>query len=451
MVSSSNSLKFVFIGAGSSFFTMRLVGDILGEESIEGGQLVLVDLNDSLLEETKNAVTKLVRFAKGNFEISAQKNYRDALGGADFVFLTYATGGYERWKKDIEICTKHGVLQSVGDTIGPGGIIRTLRTIPVVLDIATEMEKRCPDAWIINYSNPEGAICLAIQKYTKIKSFGLCHGTPDTASWIAKEVFHVDSEKLEYRAAGINHLTWFTDLTIDGTNVYPQLLEKLIQSGMDKEEPISTQLFRTYGLYPAPGDRHVGEFFPFFLKERVLNDQDYEWKNNDFTVVDGWRSNLRQLFDEIRLKDSGYEKLLEGSGETATHFIRSLVTGETATEMVNTINKGYIENISDGVIVELPTFIDRFGLHPQKIGRLPDGIAYKCDTLGREYLLAVEAAVTNDYSKALQAMYLDPLVSNCDYPELLLLDLIKENRDVLPQAWSSCTSDLESLGGRAHL
>ncbi|MDF2910951.1 MAG: Alpha-galactosidase [Sporolactobacillus laevolacticus] len=224
MVSSSNSLKFVFIGAGSSFFTMRLVGDILGEESIEGGQLVLVDLNDSLLEETKNAVAKLVRFAKGNFEISAQKDYRDALDGADFVFLTFATGGYARWKKDLEICTKHGVLQSVGDTIGPGGIIRTLRTIPVVLDIAAEMEKRCPDAWMINYSNPEGAVCLAIQKYTKIKSFGLCHGTPDMASWIAKEVFHVDPEKLEYRAAGINHLTWFTDLTIDGTNVYPNLI-----------------------------------------------------------------------------------------------------------------------------------------------------------------------------------------------------------------------------------
>lgn len=435
MLFNKKTFKFVFIGAGSSFFTMRLVGDILGEKSMESGEFALVDINESLLNETVDSVRNLVKHAGGNFTVSAHIDFRTAIEGADFVLFTLAVGGYERWKKDIEICTKHGVLQSVGDTIGPGGIIRTLRTIPAIIDIAREMEARCPEAWIINYSNPEGAVCLALQKYTKIKSFGLCHGTPDTATWIAEHVFKVDAARLKYRAAGINHLTWFTDLTIDGIDVYPQLMDRLYDSGMNKEEPISTELFRIFGLYPAPGDRHVGEFFPFFLKDKVLAEQDYTWKNNDFVVVDGWRSNLRKLFDEVRLKNTGYEKFMEGSGETATHFMRALATGETATEMVNFINRGYIENISDGIIVELPTFIDSFGLHPQKIGRLPDGIADKCDTLGREYLLTVEAAVTCDYYKALQAIYLDPLVSNCDYPEHLLKDLIKANLDVLPTYW----------------
>ncbi|WP_179037800.1 family 4 glycosyl hydrolase [Paenibacillus sp. URB8-2] len=430
-------LKFVFIGAGSSFFTMRLVGDILSEPSLQSGHLALVDIHEGLLNETKTAVENLVGYAGGKFTVSAHTEVKAALNGADFVFFTFATGGYERWKNDIEICTSHGVLQSVGDTIGPGGIIRTLRTIPAVLDIAGEMEKRCPGAWIINYSNPEGAVCLALQKYTKIKSFGLCHGTPDTARWIAEKVFQVDPARLHFRAAGINHLTWFTNLTLDGVDVYPQLMEELHRSGMDKEEPISAELFRTYGLYPAPGDRHVGEFFPFFLKDQVLLDHDYAWKNNDFAAIDGWRSNLRQLFDEVRVRNTGYEKFLEGSGETATHFIRALVTGETASEMVNVINRGYIENISNGVIVELPAFIDSFGLHPQKIGALPDGIAHKCDTLGCEYLLAVDAAVTCDYSKALQAMYLDPLVSNCNYPDRLLKDLVKANLDVLPESWGN--------------
>lgn len=436
MLYNKKYLKFVFIGAGSSFFTMRLVGDILSEKSLESGHLALVDLNESLLNETKDAVESLVKYAGGKFTVSGHTDMKTALDGADFVLFTFATGGYERWKKDIAICTEHGVLQSVGDTIGPGGIIRTLRTIPVVIDIAREMEERCPDAWVINYSNPEGAVCLALQKYTKIKSFGLCHGTPDTACWIAERVFQADPARLHYRAAGINHLTWFTNLTLDGMDVYPQLMEQLYKSGMNKEEPISTELFRMYGLYPAPGDRHVGEFFPFFLKEKVLQDQHYIWKNNDFIAIDSWRSNLRTLFDKVRLKNTGYEKFLEGSGETATHFIKALVTGETATEMVNVINKGYIENISDGIIVELPAFIDSFGLHPQKIGALPDGIAYKCETLGREYLLAVDAAVTCNYSQALQAMYLDPLVSNCDYPDRLLKDLIKGNLDLLPENWS---------------
>ncbi|MFY9175869.1 MAG: hypothetical protein WBI74_10620 [Caldicoprobacterales bacterium] len=437
MLINKRKFKFVFIGAGSSVFTMRLVGDILTEKCLEEGELALVDIDEKVLDEVSVAVKKLVKYTGRKFNVSAYTDFRDAIDNADFVFFTFATGGYDRWKKDIEICTRHGVLQSVGDTIGPGGIIRTLRTIPVVMDIAGEMEKRCPDAWVINYSNPEGAVCLALQKYTKIRSFGLCHGTPNTAKRLADKVFKVDPGRLQYRAAGINHITWFTHLAIDGEDVYPQLMDKLRETGMDKEEPISADLFRIYGLYPAPSDRHVSEFFPFFLKEKVLKEQDYTWKNNDFKVVDGWREEARELFDRVLKEDDQiyYDEFLRGSGETATHFMRALVTGEPAVEMVNVINRGYIENLSNDIIVEIPTFIDSFGLHPQKIGCLPEGIAAKCETLGREYSLAVEAAVTGDYNKALQAMYLDPLVANCDYPERLLDELIKENLDLLPAKW----------------
>lgn len=435
MLLNKKNFKFVFIGAGSSVFTMNLVGDILGEKSLEQGHFALVDIDEKLLLETEIAINNLVCHSGRKFTVSAHTDFRQALDDADFVLFTFATGGYARWKKDIEICTKYGVLQSVGDTIGPGGIIRTMRTIPVVIDIAREMEKRCPDAWVINYSNPEGAVCLAIQKYTRIKSFGLCHGTPGTAHWLADHVFKVAPERLSYRAAGLNHLTWFTELSIDGKDVYPELMDKLRESGMDKAEPISAELFRTFGLYPAPGDRHVGEFFTFFLKAQVLEEQDYTWKNIDFNVIDGWRDGARKLFDEVRQNNKGYENFMRGSGETSTHFMRALVTGDIASEMVNSINSGYIENISDGIIVEVPTFVDAFGLHPQKIGKLPEGIAAKCEILGREYVLSVDAAVTGDFNKALQAMYLDPLAANCNYPEKLLRELISENLDLLPEYW----------------
>lgn len=261
-----------------------------------------MDLDEKLLRETEEAVKELVAFSGQEFEVTAHIDYKEALPGTDYLFNTIATGGYERWKSDIEVSTKHGVLQSVGDTIGPGGIIRALRTIPVILDVAKTMEEICPDAWIINYANPEGAICLALQKYTKIKNFGLCHGTPDMAKQLAEEVFKVPIERFTYRAAGINHLTWFTDMKIDGKDVYPKLHDKLKESGFDKKEPISKQLYDIYGLYPAPGDRHVGEFFPYYMKEEVLMEQDYEWKNNDFKVVDGWREEARVLFDEVRTK-----------------------------------------------------------------------------------------------------------------------------------------------------
>jgi len=429
-----DSMKFVFIGAGSSVFTLRLVGDILSEKAIVAGELVLVDINPVILKETEQAVKALIKYADRDFKVSSYVDFREAIPDADFVFMTIATGGYDRWKKDIEICTRHGISQSVGDTIGPGGIIRTLRTIPVIVEIAHEMEKVCPDAWMINYTNPEGAVCLALQRYTKVKNFGLCHGTPDTAKMIASDVFGVPFERFDYRAAGVNHFTWFTDMKIDGRDVYPEFRERFIESGAGATFPISLELFDVYGYYPAPGDRHVGEFVPFYMKDEVLLEKDYKWKNNDFVVVDGWKAEERALFDDVRLHGRRFEELLCGSGETATHFIRALMNGEPAIEMVNVINNGYIDNVSD-VIVEVPTYIDQFGLHPQKIGDLPAGIAAQCDRLGREYVIMVDAAVKCDYKLARQAMFLDPLCANGNYPEALLRDLIRENLDLLPSAW----------------
>ena len=434
--------KFVFLGAGSTSFTLRLIGDILSEPCIENAHLALVDIDSEVLDIAEEAVGKFIRHVGRPFTYSKHTDFREALPGADYIFFTIATGKYERWKDDIRICTKYGVNQSVGDTIGPGGIIRTLRTIPVLVEVAKEMERVCPDAWIINYTNPEGAVCLALQQYTKIRNFGLCHGTPDTAHMLATEVFHVEPERLKFRAAGINHLTWFTDLTIDGQDVYPLLDRALTESGMDKKAPISTQLFRMYGCYPAPGDRHVGEFFSYFMKDQVLKEQDYTWKNNDFIVVEQWRERSRKDLDKMRFEDTGYERYLEGSGETATHFIHALETGEVRSEMVNVINKGYIPNVSDGIIVEVPTFIDSFGLHPEMVDSLPEGIAYLCDSLGKEYLLAVKAAMECDYRLALQAMYQDPLVRLCNYPERLLKELIEANLDVLPGKWQEVIKEL---------
>ena len=149
--------NFVFIGAGSSVFTMRLVGDILGEEFIEGGEFRLVDIDANVLNEVTSAVQKLVKHTSKSFVVTSHLEYQEALSGADFVFFTYAVGGYDAWVRDIKTCTRFGVNQSVGDTIGPGAMIRILRSIPVALRICREMERVCPDAYIVNYTNPEGA------------------------------------------------------------------------------------------------------------------------------------------------------------------------------------------------------------------------------------------------------------------------------------------------------
>ena len=428
--------NFAFIGAGSTTFTLRLVSDILHEEDfIKGGELRLVDIDEIALNDVYEALTKMiVTSGRKDFKVTKHIDFEEALPGVDFLYFTFVTGSYPSWKKDIDICVKHGVLQSVGDTIGPGGIIRTIRNVPVVYNIAKRMEKVAPEAWIINYSNPEGALCLAIEKYTSMKTFGLCHGTPDTVRSLALNVYKTDPSKLDYGAAGINHLTWITKLEIDGVDVYPNLRKLLDETGYANQEPISSQLFDIFGLYPAPGDRHVGEFFPYYLKQDVLEEKDYRWKNIDFDEMDAWRNGSLENVKKLKSGEIGFEEF-GTSGETSTHFIRALATGKITVEMANVINRGYIENISDGVIVEVPVFVDKLGLHPQKIGKLPDAVAAKCDILGREYNLAVRSAVECDRTLALQAMMLDPLCANCKYPDLLLDDLIKAYIDVLPDKW----------------
>lgn len=437
----TKELNFAFIGAGSTSFTLNLVSDILHEQDfISGGELRLVDIDKNALDGAYDAVSMMIKTSGVKFAVKKFTDFREALPGLDFIFFTFVTGSYPSWKTDIDICTKYGCLQSVGDTIGPGGIIRAIRNVPVVYEITREMERVCPDAWAINYSNPEGALCLAIEKYTKIRTFGLCHGTPDTVRTLAHHVFGVDPDRVKYRAAGINHLTWITDLTIDGSDVYPQLDKKLLESGFAREEPISYELFKRYGLYPAPGDRHVGEFFSCYLRERVLAEKDYKWKNIDFALMQEWRDGSFARLRAVKEGTMGYEEY-GSSGETATHFIRAILTGKITIEMANVINRGYIENISDGIIVELPVFIDSFGLHPEKIGRLPAGIAAKCEALGREYSLAVEAAVTADKKLALEAMMMDPIVAHCDYPEKLLDELLSAYKGKIPSAWD------EQIGG----
>ena len=430
------NFKFMFIGAGSTSFTLRLVSDILHEEDfILSGELRLVDIDPKALDDAYEAVLAMIKTAGRNFKVSKHIDFREAAPGIDFVFFTFVTGSYPSWRKDIEICTKHGVLQSVGDTIGPGGIIRSIRNVPVVVEICRELEKVAPEAWAINYSNPEGALCLAIESYTNIKTFGLCHGTPDTVKMLANKVYKTDPDNLKFSAAGINHLTWITKLSIDGVDVYPQLKEKLIKSGLAESEPISYDLFNIYGLYPAPGDRHVGEFFPYFMKEQVLKEKNYEWKNIDFNLMDQWRSGSLNRIEALKKGEIGYKEI-GTSGETATHFIRALATGKPTVEMCNVKNRGYIENVSDGMIVEIPSYVDEFGLHPQKIGKLPDAVAAKCECLGREYKLIVDGAVECDRNKILAAMMIDPLCSNCNYPDKLLDDLIEAYLPLLPEQWN---------------
>ena len=428
------NFKFMFIGAGSTTFTLGLVSDILHEgDFIKTGELRLVDLDPEALEDAYDAVCAMIKTAGRDFKVTKHLDFKEAAPGADFVFFTFVTGRYMSWKTDIEICERHGVTQTVGDTIGPGGLMRAVRNVPVVVEVCRELEKVSPEAWAINYSNPEGALALAIEAYTDIRTFSLCHGTPGTAATLARRAFNVEPGRLRYNAGGINHLTWITELVLDGADVFWQLKDKLIECGLDKEEPISFELFEIYGAYPAPGDWHVNEFFPHYLRENVKKYKNPNLHGFDAAAMIENRKGWKDRVEKIKRGEIGFEDY-GSSGETATHFIRALTTGVPALEMCNVQNKGYIENISGEIAVELPAYIDEFGLHPKKV-RLPDAIAAKCETLGREYKLIVDGAVNCDRNKLLAAMMIDPLCANCDFPEKLLDDLLAAYLPLLPDAW----------------
>ena len=425
---------FMFIGAGSTTFTLGLVSDILHEEDfIKSGELRLVDVDPEALDDAYDAVCAMIKTAGRDFKVSKHMDFREAAPGIDFVLFTFVTGGYMSWKTDIDICNKYGVTQTVGDTIGPGGLIRAVRNVPVVIEVCKELEKVSPNAWAINYSNPEGALCLAIEAYTNIRTFGLCHGTPGTVAKLAKQAFNVEPERLKYNAGGINHLTWITELKLDGQDVYPLLKDKLVACGLDKEEPVSFELLNIYGYYPAPGDRHVNEFYPHYLRENVKKDKNINLHGFDTAAMIEGRKKWKVKADKIKSGEIGFKEF-GTSGETATHFIRALTTGTPALEMCNVQNRGYIDNISRDIAVEVPVYIDEFGLHPKKV-TLPDGIAAKCETLGREYKLIVDGAVECDKNKLLAAMMIDPLCSNCDYPDKLLDELIAAYLPKLPDGW----------------
>ena len=430
-------IKFMFIGAGSVSFTLKLISDILHEEDfIKSGELRLVDVVPEALDNVYEAVCTMIKTAGRDFKVTKHLDFKQASPGVDFVFFTFVTGGYKSWKTDIDICEKYGVIQTVGDTIGPGGLIRAVRNIPVVLEVCKELEKVAPEAWAINYSNPEGALCLAIEAHTKIRTFGLCHGTPDTVKMLAHRAFNVEPERLKFSAAGINHLTWITELKLDGQDAYPLLKEKLIGCGLDEEEPISYELLNIYGKYPAPGDWHVNEFFPHYLRESVKQAKSIKLHGFDAAAMIEGRNVSDETLESLKRGEIGFKEF-GTSGETATNFIRALITGVPALEMCNVQNNGYIDNLSSDIAVEIPAYIDEFGLHPVKIGRLPDGIAAKCETLGREYKLIVDGAVEYDKNKLLAAMMIDPLCCNCDFPEKLLDELLTAYLPLLPKGWNN--------------
>jgi alpha-galactosidase len=431
--------KIVLIGAGSVSFGSGTLCDLFAaRDHLRGSTIALVDINPGALD-TMAAVARRLNAATGTpFVIEATTDRRAALPGAAFVIIAVAVRRNERWRLDFEIPLRHGVRQVLGENGGPGGLFHCMRNIPIVLDICRDIAELCPEALVLNFTNPEGRICLAATRYTDLQFVGLCHGIgmAQTAWGLA---LNLPAEEIDLKAAGLNHFTWVLDARHrdTGQDLYPAFRAKLARKGLEEVRlsphyafgiKLSRYLMETYGLWPSCSDDHVGEYLSYAWEYCGL-------EGYDFDAAD---AGAEQLWAHLRQQAAGVEPvddlLARRSGERAVPIVVGVLENTHQYELaVNVPNRGFIPNLPEWAIVEVPATIDATGVHGVNVGPLPEPIAAMCRTQIAVQDRAIEAAVRGERTAALQALLLDPVVHSISQAEGILAEMLEAHEVFLPQ------------------
>jgi alpha-galactosidase len=435
--------KITFIGAGSLEFTSDLVRDILTFPLLADAQISLMDINSERLTFARQAVSKLIEAGKYPATVSATLDRAEALKDADVVLTTILSGSVEVWRHDIEIPKKYGVDINVGDTRGPSGIFRFLRTLPPMLDIVRDMEKYCPDAVLLNYTNPMAMLCGALQRQTVIPVTGLCHSVQGIArrlaGWIKASYSDVD-----YVCAGINHQAWYLKYEVNGKDGYP-LIHKAITENpvIYNEEPVTNEIYLALGYYVTESSGHNSEYNWWFRKRPDLIEK-------YCTHATGWNPgeyayNVKRYFErENTWKEITRQRLaapltaenLQRGQEYAAHIINAIQGGETYKFNGNIPNTNIISNLPQGACVEVPVYVDRAGFHAFHVGALPPECALLTQLSCGIEEMAITAALTGDPVMVYRAICHDPLtaaVLSLTEIRQLTNELFARHKDFLPQ------------------
>ena len=411
------SPKIVLIGAGSHVFGMRLVIDVLSYPELRDCVISLMDIDPERLRFMEKLAKKIVSRYGFDTRVEATTDRREALNDADYVVVSIRAGGMEATRLDLEIPAKYGVNQSVGDTVGPGGVFYGLRNGFALLEIAHDMEEVCPKAWLLNYTNPMAILSWVVNDYTDVKYVGLCHSIPNTAATLARYI-GAPFDEVSYLAAGINHMAWFLEFKWRGRDAYPLLRERLSDPVLytrPEEHPaggdlVRVEVFKALGYYVSESSRHLSEYLPYFRKRKELIAK-YRVPTSAQRLEGLERAHAR--------RDEYLRKLLEGetpirlerSNEFCAQIIHSMETGEPTLIYGNVKNTGLITNLPYGCIVEVPCRVDDMGIHPYYIGDLPP----QCAALNRMNInvqeLAVKAIAERSRERVFQAVMVDPLTS----------------------------------------
>ena len=423
--------KIAFIGAGSFGFTRKLARDLLTFPSLEGADIALMDINSERLEFAERAVKRIVETGGYPATVFATRDRAEALEGADFVIVTILVGSTDIWGNDITIPMRHGIDINVGDTRGVAGIFRALRTIPVMLEIAREMERLCPKALMLNYTNPMAMLCRAIDRETDIQFTGLCHSVQGTAEMLANWIGAAMNE-ITYTCAGINHTAWYLDYRWNGEDAYPLIYKAVTENEeIYNAEQVRNEMYLALDYYVTESSGHNSEYNWWFRKRPDLIEKyckhGTNWNPGEHAAIlknyrrreEGWRDTIQEWFENEEID-------LQRGHEYAAYIMDAMSGGPPVQFNGNVPNRNLIANLPDEACVEVPVWASKNGLEAVAVGPLPSPIAPLTNLCSQIEEMAVEAALTGDRKLIYQAVAYSPLSAT-----VLSLSEIKEMVDEL--------------------
>jgi len=427
--------KITFIGAGSTVFAKNLLGDILSYPELANSEIALHDIDETRLRTSEIVANRIAQTLKITPKITATLDRKQALDGADYAINMIQVAGYKPGTVvDFEIPKKYGLRQTIADTLGIGGIMRALRTIPVMLEMCHEMEQLCPDVTFLQYVNPMAMNCWAVTKATSIKTIGLCHSVQHTASELAADI-NVPLNEINYVVGGINHMAFYLKFERNGEDLYPRIREVFDNNRQPDWNRVRYEMFNRLGYFVTESSEHFSEYVPWFIKRdrpdliEEFNIPLDEYIRRCEVQIAAWEEQRSAL-------EGGAPIEIERSVEYGSSIIHSLETGKPCVVYGNVPNRGLIDNLPQGCCVEVPCLVDKNGIQPTKIGTLPPHLAALMQTNINVQSLVVEAALTGKREHIYHAAMLDPHTAaelSLDQIWSLVDDLIAAHGHWLPE------------------
>lgn len=436
--------KITLLGAGSGF-TQPLFTDILNIQDLDSGTIGLVDIDAKRLAVNVKLMHRLLEVLnKPKWKIQASTDRKEVLKGSDFVISTIEVSGTKcvRWDNDIPL--KYGIDQCIGDTIGPGGIMKALRTLPVFLGIMEDIKKYCPNALVMNYTNPMSIMTLGTTRFSDMPFVGLCHSVQGTSMHLAS-ILDIPYEKMKWRCGGVNHMAWFTELSYKGKDLYPELLQAMQDKEIYEKDPVRFEMMKQFGYFVTESSGHFSEYVPYFRKKKDILKKfcRKSYLGGSGFYADSWPTWRKET--DKRRRDMANGKIeipTETSCEYAAQIIEANVFDRQKTIYASVPNTGLIPNLPQTGVVEVGVMVDKNGFTPTYFGDLPEQVAALCRSNMAVYELTAQGVLNQDREAIIHAMMLDPLSAAVCCPEQIremAEALFKAEKNYIP-AWCNKTT-----------